>query len=143
MLLAFLLLLMNNPSMAIAGSDAWTTHGPTVGQCTTSGWTHSIRARLYDHLKPVCSLQERGQWSTLEPLDTGFSSEDPIHSVAIDSQTPSTLYAVGFNTIYKGSNAGGGLAARLLVARGNGRHVWRKTEHRGQRKRSRHRAGGR
>jgi len=101
-------------SRAEAGIDVWTTNGPYGGTIRSLAIDPQSSTTLYASVEGVDvngaptvegvfkSTDEGGSWTA---INTGLTNPGGI-SLAIDPQTPTTLYAAGWGGVFKSIDAG-------------------------------------
>src|SRR3989442_3257101 len=101
-------------SRAEAGIDVWTTNGPYGGTIRSLAIDPHRSTTLYASVEAVDvhgaptvegvfkSTDEGGSWTA---INTGLTNPGGI-SLAIDPQTPTTLYAAGWGGVFKSIDAG-------------------------------------
>src|SRR5438094_2100959 len=106
-------------SRAEAGIDVWTTNGPYGGTIRSLAIDSQSSTTLYASVEGVDvngaptvdgvfkSTDGGGSWTA---VNTGLTNPGGI-SLAIDPQTPTTLYAVGGGGGFKSTAGGGGWTA--------------------------------
>src|SRR5437899_5999451 len=106
-------------SRAEAGIDVWTTNGPYGGTIRSLAIDSQSSTTLYASVEGVDvngaptvdgvfkSTDEGGSWTA---INTGLTNPGGI-SLAIDPQTPTTLYAAGCGDGVKSINAGNSCSA--------------------------------
>jgi photosystem II stability/assembly factor-like uncharacterized protein len=100
------LLAASSVSRTKAGTNSWTTNGPSGGQISALLIDPIFPATLYAATQGLGVFKSTNGGGSWNAVNTGFTTPD-INSLAIDPANPSTLFAGTTSGVFKSTNGGG------------------------------------